>query len=103
MALVGFGLLCPAVPVSHCPPLLPSHAASPGQPGIPPQCHGGCRAGPDLPSRHYGKSHSEIAGQGIVLQGCGHEGTVPREFMGFGHRVPGNGACGPEDPWRGSA
>lgn len=65
--------------VSHCPLLCPSHAASPGQPGIPPQCHGGCRTGPDLSSRHYGKSHSKIPRQGIVLQGGGHEHTVSGE------------------------
>lgn len=78
VAVMRFGLWCPAgTCVSHCPLLCPSHAASPGQPGIPPQCHGGCRTGPDLSSRHYGKSHSKIPRQGIVLQGGGHEHTTP--------------------------
>lgn len=46
---------------SHCPS--PSYAASLGQPGIPAQRHWGCRTGPDLPSRHNGKSDSQIPGQ----------------------------------------
>lgn len=63
-----------------------SHAASPGQLGIPPERHGGRRTGPDLPPRHYGKPHSKIAGQGIVLQEAGT-------------RVPGLGGGGYGGGW----
>lgn len=78
--MVCLGPLCSAgACVSHCLLLPSSHAASPGQPGISPQCHGSGRTGPDLPSRHYGKSYSEIPGQGSVFQGGGHKGTAPGE------------------------
>lgn len=84
--VLEFGLLCPADTISLP---LPSHAAGLGQPGIPSQCHRGCGTGPDLPSRHYGKSHSQIPGQGMVYGGGGWCNQEPRGTLGMGYVAEG--------------